>query len=285
MFDIESFCTFVAVNQPSKIMIFQISQIQIGQRIVVLRKKKQLSQDDLAKIVGISRPSLTQIELGKRSINVIELQKFAQILGFSLDDFISEGYTADGIIISEESEKTKTLSDRVSVPSLQLSKFKNVLLYILERCAGKPNVGETVLYKLLYFSDFNYYELYEEHLTGANYRKLPFGPVPQNLDAIINQMIDANQVQRIKSEYHGYPQTRYLPLEKADLTALKASEKEIMDRVIEQMSDWSASAVSNYAHKDIPWMASKEGEEINYELVFYREPPFSVRNYEEDIEL
>lgn len=285
MFDIESFCTFVAVNQPSKIMIFQISQIQIGQRIVALRKKKQLSQDDLAKIVGISRPSLTQIELGKRSINVIELQKFAQILGFSLDDFISEGYTADGIIISEESEKTKTLSDRVSVPSLQLSKFKNVLLYILERCAGKPNVGETVLYKLLYFSDFNYYELYEEHLTGANYRKLPFGPVPQNLDAIINQMIDANQVQRIKSEYHGYPQTRYLPLEKADLTALKASEKEIMDRVIEQMSDWSASAVSNYAHKDIPWMASKEGEEINYELVFYREPPFSVRNYEEDIEL
>ncbi|MDD4141558.1 MAG: hypothetical protein PHR20_02025 [Bacteroidales bacterium] len=42
-----------------------------------------------------------------------------------------------------------------------------VLLYILERCSGKTNVGKTVLYKLLYFSDFNYYEL-------AFYRERPF---------------------------------------------------------------------------------------------------------------
>jgi hypothetical protein len=32
------------------------------------------------------------------------------------------------------------------------------------------------------------------------------------------------------------------------------------------------------------WIASKEGEEINYELVFYREVPYSVRNYGEEIE-
>jgi len=265
-------------------MIFQISQVQIGQRIVELRKKKQLSQEDLAKIVGISRPSVTQIELGKRSLNIMELQKLAQVLSFSLDDFMSEDFKSEGLLISAAPEKSKTIHERISIPTLQLGKFKNVLLYILERCAGKPNVGETVLYKLLYFSDFNYYELYEEHLTGANYRKLPFGPVPQNLDVIIAQMIDFKQIKRVKTHYHGYPQTRYLPLEKADLRELKASEKETIDRVIEQMSDWSASAVSNYSHKDIPWMASKEGEEINYELAFYREPPFSVRNYEEEVE-
>lgn len=266
-------------------MAFQITQVQIGQRIVALRKKKQLSQEDLAKMVGISRPSLTQIELGKRSLNIMELQKFAQVLGFSLDDFMSENFNAGGLLLSDATEKPKNTEERISIPRLQINKFKNVLLYILERCAGKPNVGETVLYKLLYFSDFNYYELYEEHLTGANYRKLPFGPVPQNLDTIIAQMIDLNQIQRIKTEYHGFLQTRYLPLEKADLTVLRASEKEVIDKVIEQMSDWSASAVSNYSHKDIPWMASKDGEEINYELAFYREPPFSVRNYEEEVDL
>lgn len=265
-------------------MIFQISQVQIGQRINELRKRKQLSQEDLAKRVGISRPSLTQVELGKRSLNIMELQKFAQVLGFSLDDFMSQYFTPETINFLEE-EKPKNIMERIAVPSLQIGKFKNILLYILERCAGKPNVGETVLYKLLYFSDFNYYELYEEHLTGANYRKLPYGPVPQNLDIILNTMIKNKQVQRFKTEYHGYPQTRYLPLEKADLRGLLASEKEVIDKVIEQMSDWSASAVSNYSHKDIPWMASKDGEDINYELVFYREPPFSVRNYEEDVEL
>jgi hypothetical protein len=135
-----------------------------------------------------------------------------------------------------------------------------------------------------YISDFNYYELYEEHLTGAKYKKLPFGPVPQKLNTIINQMIEGGELKRVKTKYHGYPQTRYLPLEKANLEELKASETEILDRVIEQMSDWSAAAISNYSHKDLPWLASKEGEAINYELAFYREAPFSVRNYGDEIE-
>ena len=113
---------------------------------------------------------------------------------------------------------------------------------------------------------------------------MPYGPVPQKLDTIIGQMMENGMIQRIKTEYYDKMQTRYIPLAKADLTELKASEKEVIDKVIEQMSDWSASAISNYSHKDMPWQASKEGEEINYELAFYREAPFSVRNYGDEIE-
>lgn len=265
-------------------MNIKLSQKQIGQRITELRKMKGLSQADLAKSVKISRPSLAQIELGNRGVDILELQKFSLVLEFSLDDFMSKDFSASHDIDVKEEKKSKQKEERISVPKLQVNKFKNVLLYILEHCAGKPNVGETVLYKLLYFSDFNYYELYEEHLTGAKYRKLPYGPVPQKLDTIIGQMIEKGQLQRVKTEYHGYPQTRYLPLVKADLTELLASEKEIIDRVIEQMSDWSASAISNYSHKDMPWLASKDGDEINYELAFYRVAPFSVRNYGDEIE-
>jgi len=50
------------------------------------------------------------------------------------------------------------------------------------------------------------------------------------------------------------------------------------------LSDWSAAAISNYSHKDMPWLASKDGEEINYELAFYRDSPFSIRNYGNEIE-
>lgn len=97
-------------------------------------------------------------------------------------------------------------------------------------------------------------------------------------------MIEKRQLKRVKTNHHGYLQTRYLPLEKANLTKLKASEKEVIDRVVEQLSDWSATAISAYSHKDMPWLASKEGEEINYELAFYRDAPFSVRNYGDEIE-
>ncbi len=265
-------------------MNIKLSQKQIGQRITALRKMKGLSQEDLAKSVKISRPSLAQIELGNRSVDILELQKLSLVLEFSLDDFMSKDFSTSKDVDGKEEKKVKKEEERISVPTLQVNKFKNVLLYILERCAGKPNVGETVLYKLLYFSDFNYYELYEEHLTGANYRKLPFGPVPQMLDTIINQMIDKGQLQRVKTDYHGYPQTRYLPLEKADLTEFRASEKDVIDRVIEQMSDWSANMISDYSHKDLPWEVTDEGKDISYELAFYRELPYSVRVYNDENE-
>ena len=260
-----------------------ITQKEIGQRISELRKSKGYSQDDLAKMLDISRPSLTQIELGKRNLSVIEIKKIADILLISIDKLLSSNYSLSELIIDEEKVNEEP-QIRISIPELKVNKFKDILLYILEKCAGKPNVGETILYKLLYFSDFNYYELYEEHLSGAEYRKLPYGPVPQKLDFVINQMIANKQLQRFITDYHGYPQTRYIPLLKPNLSNLNAREKDVIDKVIDQYSDWSAFTISDYSHKDMPWLASKDGEAIDYELVFYREAPYSVRNYDENEE-
>ncbi len=255
-----------------------ITQQEIGDRISQLRKSKGYTQDELAKLLSISRPSLTQVELGKRNLSVIELKKIADNLSISIDKLLSNDFKIDDIELNtDEVDNNQEL--RISIPNLKVNKFKDILLYILEKCAGKPNIGETLLYKLLYFSDFNYYEIYEEHLSGVEYKKLPFGPVPQKLDSIINQMISNQMIQRFKTEYHGYPQTRYIPLAKPNLMNLKASEKDVIDKVIEQYSDWSASAISDYSHKDMPWLASKDGEIIDYELAFYREQPYSVRTY------
>ena len=255
---------------------------QIGQRINELRKKKGLSQEELAKCINISRTSLTQIEAGNRNLSLSEFQQLSHVFGFSLDHFMSADFNKTDIVEEEQAEYKKTDEMRISIPTMNVNKFKNVLLYILEKCAGKPNVGETVLYKLLYFADFNYYEIYEEHLSGARYRKLPYGPVPQKLDTIIEQMIKKVQLQRIKTDYHGFAQTRYLPLIKADLTLLKASEKEVIDKVLEQMSDWSATMLSNYSHEDLPWKVTEMNDFIDYEFAFYRRPPYTVRVYEED---
>ena len=262
----------------------RLSLKQIGERVMRLRRLKGLSQEDLGKFLEIPRSSVAQIELGNRNLSVIELIMLSEVLGFSLDKFLAREYNPiDEMSIKSDAEPSQQ-DMRISVPELKLPKFKNVLLYILERCAGKPNVGETVIYKLLYFSDFNYYEKYEEHLTGSQYRKLPYGPVPQKLDSIIRQMIENGDLQRIKAEYHGYPQTRYIPLKKANLTRINGAEKEVIDQVIDRFSDWSAATISDYSHKDMPWKASQEGEVIDYELAFYREPPYSARTYTEDPE-
>ncbi len=260
----------------------RLSQAQIGKRVLKQRKLKGLSQEDLAKFLKIPRSSVAQIELGNRSLSVIELITLSEVLGFSLDKFLALEYPIDNemsYVLEAEEPRYHT---RISIPVFNAEKLRNILLYILEKCAGKPNVGETVLYKLLYFADFNYYEIYEEHLSGSEYRKLPYGLVPQNIDGIIREMIARNQIKPLKTDYHGYPQTRYIPLGKADLKSMNAAEKEIIDQVIDRYSDWSASALSDYSHLDMPWRASKEGEIIDYELSFYREAPYSARTYFDD---
>lgn len=257
-----------------------LSQIDIGKRIALLRKSKGYSQEELSIILDLSRSSLTQIELGKRNISVLELIKIADSFSMSIDKLLADSFTIEDVELSAEDNEDSDF--RISTPELKIDKFKEVLLYILEKCAGKPNVGETMLYKLLYFSDFNYYEIYEEHLTGAEYRKLAYGPVPQKWTSIIQKMMANKMIERFKSEYQGSSQIRYIPLVKANLANLKASEKDVIDRVIDQYSDWSSDAITIYAHKDMPWVASKEGEIIDYELAFYREAPFSVRIYGSD---
>jgi len=140
-------------------MGYELSKKEIGERIANLRSKKGFSQQDLAKSIAISRSSLTQIELGNRGVSLSEMQKLSIVLGFSLDDFMTKDFLVNQSLQPSGTSQDEVISERISVPTLNVNKFKNILLYILERCAGKPNVGETVLYKILYFSDFNYYEM------------------------------------------------------------------------------------------------------------------------------
>lgn len=95
-------------------------------------------------------------------------------------------------------------------------------------------------------------------------------------------MLKAGEIKRLKASYFNRLQTKYLPLISADLRVINGAEKAVIDKVIDQFGDWSATALSKYSHKDMPWLATKDGEIIDYELAFYREAPFSVRNYEND---
>ena len=82
----------------------------------------------------------------------------------------------------------------------------------------------TDIYKLLYFIDFDFYEKYEEQLVGATYMKNQYGPTPIEFIKIVDQMINHEEIEKVKSGYFNYPQTKYLPLRKPDLTKFKANE-------------------------------------------------------------
>jgi hypothetical protein len=84
-----------------------------------------------------------------------------------------------------------------------IEKFKTIIHFVVDNCEDKPNFGKTVLFKLLYFSDFNFYELYEEKLTGADYERRPFGPAPlkPEFDKSIEELEEENAVIQKREDF------------------------------------------------------------------------------------
>jgi len=257
---------------------------EISQRVKKLREYKGISQQELAKLLGVSRPTVSQIESGERKISAVELVKLAEIFNISVEGLLD--FKKEPKVILEESKKRKSLKKqtRINVPQKNLEKFREVLLYILNKIGSKSNIGETVIYKLLYFIDFDFYEKYEEQLIGATYVKNNYGPTPAEFTEIVNKMIEEREIEKVKSEYFTYPQIKYLPLRRPDLSKLKANEVEVIDQVLDKLSDMNAAQISEYSHNDVPWLITEDKEPIEYEAVFYRKSPYSVREYSsEDI--
>lgn len=251
----------------------------IGKKVNDLRKSKDVSQQSLANYLGISRPAITQIEKGERYLTPEEILKLSEYFNISPNELINPKVKTEVIIQVAENLPRAEESLRISIPQKNLQKFKEVLLYILNKVGAKPNIGETVLYKILFYIDFDYYERYEEQLIGATYIKNHFGPTPKEFIRIVEKMERDKELTRLKDKYFTHPQTKYLPLREPDLSILSGREVEFIDEVLNKLSDMNAIQISEYSHNDVPWLTTDEGKVIPYESVFYRTPPYSVRNY------
>lgn len=228
-----------------------------------LRKQLNMSQADLARRLFISRPTLAKIEKNERPLSLSEQEKIESIF-----DLVKDTALVDSDL-------------RISIPQKNLDKFKQVFLYILERVGNRPNVGMTVLYKLLYFVDFDYFEKYEEQLMGLTYIKNHHGPTPKEFIKVIEQMKQAGELEEIKSKYFTYEQKKYLPVVHPDLSKISGQELELIDNVLNRLAGKNAIELSDYSHKDTPWMTATMGEELQYEAVFYRDEDHSVKEYDD----
>ncbi len=251
--------------------------MSIGERISILRKKTNLSQDELSKLMNVKRVTLSKIENNERKLLAEELIQLSSIFNISIDELVNPDKMPKINLKKEVNVKKQVENSiRIDVPQQNVEKFKQVLLYILKKVGSKPNIGQTVIYKLLYFIDFNYYEKYEEQLIGATYIKNNFGPTPIEFKKITGQMIKDNEIEEVKSEHFNYPQTKYLPIVEPDLSVLNGNELEMINRVLKDLSDKNANEMSDYSHRDVPWIVSEKGKPIKYESVFYRTSEYSL---------
>jgi transcriptional regulator with XRE-family HTH domain len=255
----------------------------LSKRIRSIRERLGYSQQRLAELLGISRVTVSQMEAGKRKLSASDLKRLSDILETPADYLLNPDKEPEVVIQGVRENEEPVQSMRVSVPQEKVDKFKEVLLYILNRVGAKPNVGRTVVYKLLYFMDFDYYEQYEEQLIGARYQKNQYGPTPMEFTKIVQRMEQDGDLTEVKNKYFERFQTKYLARRAPDLSVLSGQELQVIEDVLCRLSDKNGTEISAYSHGDVPWLATEDGQVIDYDLAFYRTPPYSRRQYTEDV--
>lgn len=94
----------------------------LGRRLKSLREKTRFTQEEIARMLGVRRLVITNIENGTRKITAEELYFFSKIYGLSMEEL----YTGEDKekIIAKFSRKFDELSSRSKKEVLEFIEFK-----------------------------------------------------------------------------------------------------------------------------------------------------------------
>jgi len=70
---------------------------QIAERLKLARTLSGLSQSQAAKILNFSRPTISEIEQGRRNVSVTELKEFSDIYDLDINWVLSESDESDSV--------------------------------------------------------------------------------------------------------------------------------------------------------------------------------------------
>ena len=256
-------------------------------RIKQLRADANLSQQDVADAIGVARATYASLETGKQSPRLDEITNLARYYELSTVELISVAESTvnePAVEYSRPSEEVLDIEPRDIDPRISPEKLREVLLYVLGKVGAKPNVGETVLYKLLYFIDMDYYEKYGKSITGLTYIHNTYGPSPVgDFKAVVEDMQRHNELDIVETKFFNNTQKKYLPHTTSELKELSAREIKHIDEELIRLGDKTARELSDLSHKDTPWISTPQGKAIDYRDVFYRTSATAVTEPDDEL--
>jgi putative zinc finger/helix-turn-helix YgiT family protein len=144
-----------------------------------------------------------------------------------------------------------------------LQKMIEIILYILN---GKKEY-KTKINKLLWYIDFLNFKKQVRSITGSSYINLKYGPTPDSYGFIFELMIKEEFIDTEEVFLkEGEPREIFKSFKKCSKEIFSRSEREIIDFVIEYFKNYSAAAITEKSHKEIPYKNTKRRHKISYDL-------------------
>ena len=222
-------------------------------KIKEFRLKNNLSQEQVAMIIGVSRPTYAEIESGKQGLSAEEAQKLASFMAISIDELL-----------------TGNISD--------VAKYKQMILAFLRmKLTSKDDkkVPKTKLAKLLYLSDFAWFYNKGESMSGMSYRKIEYGPVPDTFFRALDELEEGG---KINIERKVVNDKEVILISESDsnlnerIDSLSGDELKLMKEIAKKWKDKKTKEIVNFTHNQLPYTLCKIDEIIPYELITQEDP-------------
>lgn len=159
---------------------------------------------------------------------------------------------------------------------LNEEKYRNAILYFTSKIGNGSVCGKKKIYKLFYYLDFDFFEKYDKPITGDVYHRLQMGPAPSYFDAIA---LDLNKEGLLsitqKRTCLGYNDTIvYKATKGPNMDVFNSNETAMLRRIVSKYGDKTGKELEILTHKEAPYLAVQDGEEIPFELSYYRGTDF-----------
>ncbi|CAN5236000.1 DUF4065 domain-containing protein [soil metagenome] len=262
--------------------------------IKAIREKYGLSATKMSEILGFGINSYRNYENGEvpslansRLIQIAkDPDKFKDLVALSavLDEKQREKLIKKGNALIEEREHNyftielqdyllgKNISDEYSgYRNPNLDKLTEMVVFFSAQLAP----WKTKLNKLLFYADFLLFNKTGYSMSGARYRAINMGPVPNNFNSIFEYMANKDHIDIYITQFtkggEG-EQFKPHPNRKFNAELFNDTELSIINQVAEKFKNISTAEMIEYCHKEKAWLDNEKERR----LISYRDYGFEL---------
>lgn len=253
------------------------------EQILNLREKYNLSQQMFSKIIGCAKKTLISYEKGTSIPNdnyliiikslISKPDTIITLIEANKDQFDEEEYLKirDKLNIFYVNNNTKQLflndefkpSEFNGYTKLNKDKIINMILFFADNCVFK-----TKLLKEMFYADFLYYKKTATSITGLEYAKLGFGPVPDGFEDILNNCTKDKKIDYQIEFINNYETHNITSKIKVNKNIFTKKEFEILNKVKEYFQNYTSSDIVVFSHKEKAFTESEFYKKISYDYAF-----------------
>ncbi|OHA89286.1 MAG: hypothetical protein A2653_01170 [Candidatus Zambryskibacteria bacterium RIFCSPHIGHO2_01_FULL_43_25] len=210
--------------------------------IKALRTKKGISQLVVAEKLGLSRQSYMAVERGIREMTLQEAEKLCELYGISIEEL-----------------------SKVTAP--QYEKYKQMILaYLKSPVSTDGRVPKTKLAKLLYLADFAWYYKKLESMSGMQYLRRAYGPVPDSYFRALDELEEEGKI-TIDRKGEAMLVSIGAGAIRHKLDLLQGEEVELMKKISTKWKGKRTQEIVDFTHEQLPYKLCAPDEVIPYELI------------------